>query len=80
LKFFSQISNSRKSFIFSQFGIEEAMSQEHSKRKIDLATVTLKLKLKIYNNIFEFIDDIMKMIKYSIDVNNRIGSIYSNYL
>ncbi len=56
------------------------MSQEHSKRKIDLATVTLKLKLKIYNNIFEFIDDIMKMIKYSIDVNNRIGSIYSNYL
>ncbi len=71
---FSQISNSRKSFIFSQYGIEEAISIEHAKRRIDLGTITLKLKLKIYNNIFEFIDEMMKMIKFSTDLNNKIGS------
>ena len=69
----SQISNSRKSFIFSKF-IEEDELNEYSKKKIDLDTIVLKLKLKIYNNVYEFIDDLMKMLKYSIEFMQRINS------
>mgnify|MGYP000067411910 CR=1 FL=1 len=51
---YSQISNSRKSFIFSK-SIDDEEINEYSKKKIDLDTIILKLKLKIYNNILETI-------------------------
>ncbi len=66
----SQISNSRKSFIFSKF-IDDDDGSEYSKRKLDLDTIILKLKLKIYNNIYEFIDDLMKMLRYSVESKDK---------
>jgi hypothetical protein len=69
----SQISNSRKSFIFSKHSDEE--DNIETKKKLDIDTIILKLKLKIYNNIYEFIDDIMKMIRYSIEYMQQLNSI-----
>lgn len=70
--FQSQISNSRKSFIFSKFPDEDDSSD--TKKKLDIDTINIKLKLKIYNNIYEFTDDLMKMLRYSIDVTQKSQS------
>lgn len=76
----SQIKNSRKSFIFSKTaddddsGENSPSSYSAAKKKLDLDTIITKLKLKIYNNIYEFNDDMMKMIRYSIDGMQRINS------
>lgn len=43
-------------------------------------TIILKLKLKIYNNIYEFIDDLMKMLKYSIEYMQRMSSKNKSYI
>jgi hypothetical protein len=68
----NQISNSRKSFIFSKFVDEEEGTE--FKKKIDMDTIILKLKLKIYNNVYEFFDDVMKMIRYCVDYMESLNS------
>ncbi len=70
---FSQISNSRKSFIFSKYTDEEESID--NRKKLDIDTIILRLKLKIYNNVYEFIDDIMKMIRYAIEYMQQLNSI-----
>ncbi len=72
LRNISQISNSRKSFIFSKYSEDEENIE--NKKKLDIDTIILKLKLKIYNNVYEFIDDLMKMIRYSIDSMQHFNS------
>lgn len=74
---YSHINNSRKSFIFSKI-VDEEDFNEYTKKKIDLETINLKLKLKIYNNIYEFIDDIMKMLRCSMEYMQKKNS--KNYL
>ena len=76
---FSQISNSRKSFIFSKLQDEENIEIFEKvnnngnciiKKKIDIDTIRLKLKLKIYNDIYEVVDDVLKMIKTASETLN----------
>ena len=71
----SQISNSRKSFIFSKFTEDEDNLDILGKKKIDIDTIRLKLKLKIYNDIYEVVDDVLKMIKIASVTLNK-GKIY----
>jgi hypothetical protein len=58
----SQINNSRKSFIFTKHNDDEDIASDKH-RKMDLDTVKLKLKLKIYASMYDFIDDLMKMVR-----------------
>ena len=48
------------------------------KKKLDLDTIQLKLKFKVYLDIYEFLDDVFKMLKNASDSMLRSKSI-SNY-
>lgn len=77
--FISQISNSRKSFIFSKFGYDEDNTDILGKKKLDIDTIRLKLKLKIYNDIHEVVDDVMKMIKNASVTLNKSKIALNNF-